>query len=327
MRILITGGAGFIGSNLAAYLAKDHEVTIVDNFSGGYASNIPDNIIMFPGDILDGKLESIFEQEKFDYVYHFAAYAAEGLSHHIRMYNYQNNVVGSTAIINLCVKYKVKRLIFASSIAVYGNELMDESTNPKPIDPYGVAKLAVEMDLQIAEKYFGLNYSILRLHNVYGPKQNIWDKYRNVIGIFIKKAEAKEPLTIFGDGNQTRCFTYIEDILPILSSAMHDFRFLNRTLNIGSDKQYSINELIEIFKTWYPDLKVSYLRSRHEVNQAQVMHNKFHQTLTTPLVEGIKRMLRWYESIKLNPGLDYYKSREDERKIHVELKENLPEGW
>ena len=151
----------------------------------------------------DFVLANIFKNSKPDYVFHFAAYAAEGLSPFIRTYNYDNNLKATAAIVNECIKHDVKRLVFTSTLAVYGygyGGIFDEKQTPKPIDPYGVAKYACEMDIQIAGEQHGLDWCIIRPHNVYGIKQNIWDKYRNVLGIWMYQHLNGEPMTIFGDG-------------------------------------------------------------------------------------------------------------------------------
>jgi UDP-glucose 4-epimerase len=138
-------------------------------------------------------------------IYHLAAYAAEGLSHFIKRFNYLNNAVGSVNMIDAAVNYKVKCFVFTSSIAVYGaNQVpMTEDLMPVPEDPYGIAKLSIERDLQTTHEMFGLNYIIFRPHNVYGERQNLGDRYRNVIGIFMNKIMRGESLTVFGNGEQT----------------------------------------------------------------------------------------------------------------------------
>src|SRR3990167_11166940 len=207
-KVLITGVAGLIGSHFSAYLAdKDYKVFGIDNLSGGYRDYVPLTVNFYDLDLNDRKnLAKLFTNIKPDYVYHFAAYAAEGLSPFIRNFNYQNNLVCSANVINECIKNDVKKIIFTSSMAVYGKGTLpfNEEDQPKPEDPYGISKYAVEMDLEQAYKQFGLNYSIVRPHNVVGIRQNIWDKYRNVIGIWIRRVLRDESITIFGGGEQTR---------------------------------------------------------------------------------------------------------------------------
>src|SRR3954462_9135337 len=221
--VLVTGGAGFIGSHVVRHcLDMGHEVVVMDDLSGGFEDHIPEGAVFVKGSVYDESLvEDLFNQYKFDYVYHLAAYAAEGLSHFIRRFNYNNNLVGSINLINESIKHKVKCFVFTSSIAVYGaGQLpMTENTVPQPEDPYGVSKYAVEMDLKAAHEMFGLNYVIFRPHNVYGENQNIGDKYRNVIGIFMNQLMKGEPMTIFGDGTQTRAFSHIDDVAPYIARA------------------------------------------------------------------------------------------------------------
>src|SRR5918994_2042524 len=181
MKTLVTGGAGFIGSHVAKYLAADgHDVVVVDDLSGGFTDNVPVGCTFVQGSVSDPSfVERLFEQHRFDYVFHLAAYAAEGLSHFIRRFNYTNNVIGSVTLINEAVRYDVKCFVFTSSIAVYGSAQppMTEATVPEPEDPYGIAKYAVEQDLRASLEMFGLNHIVFRPHNVYGEYQNLGDRY------------------------------------------------------------------------------------------------------------------------------------------------------
>src|SRR5680860_1359164 len=217
-KILVTGGAGFIGSHVADHLVKQgKEVIVFDDLSGGFKDNIPENSEFIEGSILDIELlERVFRQNNITHIYHLAAYAAEGLSHFIKRFNYNNNLIGSVNLINLAVNYKVQCLIFTSSIAVYGSGQTPflENIKPEPEDSYGIAKYAVEQELKISHDMFRLNYVIFRPHNVYGERQNIGDRYRNVIGILLNQLMKGEPMTIFGDGKQTRAFSFIDDVAP-----------------------------------------------------------------------------------------------------------------
>jgi len=211
MTALVTGVAGFIGSHLAeALLRAGYTVIGLDDLSGGDRSNIPDGAVFYEGSILDeALLERIFQGHAIDFVCHLAAYAAEGLSHFIRRFNYRNNLIGSVNLINCSVRYKVRCLLFTSSIAVYGAgqsgdepPIMTEASMPMPEDPYGIAKRAVELDLEAAHRMFGLNYLVFRPHNVYGERQNIGDRYRNVIGIFMNQILRGEPMSILAMGRR-----------------------------------------------------------------------------------------------------------------------------
>ena len=210
---LVTGGAGFIGSHVAEHLlGMGHRVVVLDDLSGGFAENVPAGAIFVQGSILDHELiERLFQEHHFDYVYHLAAYAAEGLSHFIKRFNYNNNVVGSVNLVNAAVNHEVKCFVFTSSIAVYGagQSPMTEDMTPMPEDSYGIAKYAIEQELKVSHEMFGLDYVIFRPHNVYGERQNIGDRYRNVVGIFMNQLLQGQPMTVFGDGEQKRAFTSI----------------------------------------------------------------------------------------------------------------------
>src|SRR5215469_4469780 len=170
--MLVTGGAGFMGSHVAEHLLKaGHQVVVLDDLSGGFEENVPTDALFVRGSILDHELiAQLFERYRFEHVYHLAAYAAEGLSHFIKRFNYLNNLIGSVNLINASVNHQVKTFVFTSSIAVYGagQSPMSEDMIPIPEDPYGVAKLAVEQELRVTHEMFGLDYIIFRPHNVYG---------------------------------------------------------------------------------------------------------------------------------------------------------------
>lgn len=305
MKFLITGGAGFLGSHITDDLIQQgHEVTIIDNLSGGFKENIPKKAEFFDYDIRDTAIiDLLFATKEFDYVYHCAAYAAEGLSHWIRKYNYETNVIGSINLINASIKYKVKGFIFTSSMAVYGTQQVpySEEMKPQPEDPYGIAKYSIEQDLKTANKMFGLPYMIFRPHNIYGIRQNIGDRYRNVIGIFMNQAMKNEPITIYGDGEQTRAFSYIDDMNPIMSRAWDKPKMYGQIFNIGGDKPYSINELaMEVLKNFNTKSEIINLPERYEVKHAYSKHVKVRKHFTleqTELTEGLKIMSEWAKSV------------------------------
>src|SRR5205814_2244237 len=165
--------------------------------------NVPDGATFVSGSVVDAELvDELFRIHEFSHVFHLAAYAAEGLSHFIRRFNYTNNVLGSINVLNAAVRAQtVERFVFASSIAVYGpaQTPMSEDVVPEPEDPYGIGKYAVELDLAAAQRMFGLDYTVFRPHNVYGELQNLADPYRNVIGIFMNQVMSDRPMTVFGE--------------------------------------------------------------------------------------------------------------------------------
>ncbi|MCS7162231.1 MAG: NAD-dependent epimerase/dehydratase family protein [Bacteroidia bacterium] len=326
---LVTGGAGFIGSHVAdALLEIGHEVVILDDLSGGFLDNVPSKAIFIQASINDyPHLEKLFQKYRFTYVYHLAAYAAEGLSHFIRRFNYENNLIGSVNLINLAVRYKVECFVFTSSIAVYGrNQLpMSEDLVPQPEDPYGIAKYAVELDLKAAHELFGLNYIIFRPHNVYGERQNIGDRYRNVVGIFMNQLLLGKPLTIFGDGTQTRAFSYIADVAPHIARSVHIPEAYNQVFNIGGDTPYTINELAEaVMEVMGLRQSIRYLPPRNEVVHAYADHTKVYRvfginpTSLVPLKEGLSRMAKWVKA----KG-----ARKTPTFQNIEIFEKLPSIW
>lgn len=324
---LVTGGAGFIGSHVVRYLLdKGHKVVVLDDLSGGVQSNIDVRAIVCIGSITDVSLvNEVFRKYAFTYVYHLAAYAAEGLSHFIRRFNYQNNLIGSVNLINASVNYEVRCFVFTSSIAVYGtNELpLQESQHPQPEDPYGIAKYAVEMDLLNAKKMFGLDSIIFRPHNVYGEHQNIGDTYRNVVGIFMNQILKGKPLTIFGDGSQSRAFTYINDVAPYIANAVNIPSAYNQIFNIGDDAVYSVKELaVAVSKAMHAKLNILELDKRDEVTHAYADHSHFEAVFTpkeyTSLENGLSKMAAW---VLENGSLSSQKFE------HIEITKNLPASW
>lgn len=324
---IVTGGAGFIGSHICRELVKmGHRLVVLDDLSGGFKENVPSNVEFVKGSITDQKLiAELFTKHKFDYVYHLAAYAAEGLSHFIRKFNYENNLIGSINLINESIKHKVKCFVFTSSIAVYGKAQlpMHEDLTPEPEDPYGIAKFAVEQDLKCAHEMFGLKYVIFRPHNVYGEYQNLGDKYRNVVGIFMNQLMQEKPLTIFGDGSQSRAFSYVGDIVPIIANSVNVKDASNEIFNVGADIQFTVNELAkEVCKVMGKQGQIRYMEARNEVAHAYSSHQKalevFGKRQATSLSEGLKKMAEW----AIQTG-----SKKSTVFGEIEVTEKLPAIW
>ena len=324
---LVTGAAGFIGSHVAEHcVAQGMRVVAVDDLSGGFRENVPQSVEWMQGDVRDpGFVAALWRNNRFDYVYHLAAYAAEGLSHFIRRYNYETNLLGSINLINQAVEHELKCFVFASSIAVYGsNQLpMTEDLVPRPEDPYGISKYAVEMDLQSAHEMFGLNYVIVRPHNVFGERQNIADKYRNVIGIFMNQVLQGRPMTIFGDGLQTRAFSYIDDVAPHVARAPMIEGAINQVFNLGADTPYTVLELAQtVAEAFNVPCSVEHLPARNEVVHAFSDHSRarevFNVTTHVPLKDGISRMAEWVKRRGTSKAIEF---------DNIEIQKNLPPSW
>ncbi len=325
--VLVTGGAGFIGSHVVDELIKlKNEVIVLDDLSGGFEENVHKSAKLIKGSITDLELiESLFVEYKFEYVFHLAAYAAEGLSHFIKRFNYENNLIGSVNLINASVNYNVKCFVFTSSIAVYGaGQLpMTEDMIPTPEDSYGIAKYAVEQELKVSNEMFGLNYIIFRPHNVYGERQNIGDKYRNVVGIFMNQIMKGEPLSVFGDGEQSRAFTYIKDISSVIANSILIKDAHNKIFNVGTDTPVSVNDLAEeVCKLFNVEKKTIHFEERKEVKHAFSDHSKlgrcFDYQVRYSLSEGLDKMAKWVKKVGVRQSNDFK---------NIEIEKNLPEGW
>jgi UDP-glucose 4-epimerase len=299
---LVTGGAGFIGSHVAAHCLKmGRRVIVLDDLSGGFADQVPAGAELVIGSVTDHELVAkLFAQHKFDYVYHLAAYAAEGLSHFIRRFNYTVNLTGTVNLINEAVKSGTRCFVFTSSIAVYGKGQlpMREDMAPRPEDPYGVSKYAAELDLAAAHEMFGLPFIVFRPHNVYGEHQNLGDPYRNVLGIFMNQIMSGKPLTIFGDGEQTRAFSHIDDVAPHIARSVQAPAAYNQIFNIGADEPYTVNELAGVIaREFSAEAQIRNLPARNEVYSAYASHEKAREVLgasaSVSLADGVRRMARW----------------------------------
>jgi UDP-glucose 4-epimerase len=326
-RALVTGAAGFLGSHVADRLrGTGVEVVALDDLSGGFRENVPPGIEFVEGSILDAALiDGLFARHRFDYVFHLAAYAAEGLSHFIRRFNYTNNCIGSINLINAAVNHDVRCFVFTSSIAVYG-ELpppFDERSTPRPMDPYGVAKLAVEHDLQAARDMFGLNYVVFRPHSVYGERQNLADPYRNVIGIFMNRVLSGRPCPVFGDGSQTRAFTHVDDVAPLIAESVRCERAYNEVFNVGSDATCSVRDLaVRVQAALGRNVGIEFLPARRECQHAHATHDKAARLLgyapAVDLDRGLARMAAWARGVTVAPSRPV---------ARVEIARGLPPSW
>lgn len=316
MRIAVTGGAGFIGSHLVDKLINNkHTVIVIDDLSGGFTRNLNPKAIFYKHDLRgrnkkDGKnVYQIFEDFKPEIVYHLAANAAENKAQFSPVDITSRNYDAFINVLTAALKIKnkgFKRFIFTSSIAVYGSlqTPFKETDKPEPEDLYGITKLAAEETLKVMSRVHEFEYVITRPHNVYGPRQNMSDPYRNVITIFMNALLKREPFYIYGDGNQRRCFSYIDDLIDALANSAF-FDVSGKIFNIGADDDYSLNELSEtVQKVTNINIPPKYIKDRPlEVKVAIADHTQAKKNLKykdkISLTEGIMRT--WEYAKQLGP--------------------------
>ena len=298
MHIFITGVAGFLGSNLAEfYIKKGFEVSGCDNLVGGDLENIPSKVTFYQGNCENLDFMTRSMKDNVEVVCHAAAYAHEGLSSVSPTLICNNNVTGSTSVFTAAIRNKVKRIVFCSSMARYGNIKIPFKENDilKPVDPYGVSKVAAEEILKILCKTHNLEYNIAVPHNIIGPKQKYDDPYRNVVSIMINLMLQKRQPIIYGDGTQKRCFSDIEDCLYCLDKLITDKNIVSETVNIGPDEEYiSINELFEKLsnKLKFNQSPKYYLDRPNEVKHATCSSDK------------ARKLLNYKTSVKLDDSID-----------------------
>ncbi|MGW2702301.1 NAD-dependent epimerase/dehydratase family protein [Streptomyces sp. NPDC001340] len=300
---LVTGGAGFIGSHLVASLIeRGDDVVVLDNLDGGKTENVPVGATLVVGSVADqATVAELFASYRFDGVYHLAAFAAEGISHAVKHHNYSVNVLGSINLINASLAAKVRFFGFASSVAVYGHGHvpMREDEHPVPADSYGNAKLAVERELAITMELQGLPYFALRMHNVYGERQNMGDPYRNAVAIFLNQIMRGEPISVYGDGSQVRAFTYAPDIVGTFLSASDQPSAWGQVFNVGSSQTTTVLDMAHAVRAamGVPDHPIKHLAARNEVHAAYTDNSLARRALgdwtDTPLTDGLRRTAAW----------------------------------
>ena len=298
MHIFITGIAGFLGSNLAEYyLKKNFTVSGCDNLIGGSLDNIDQNKINF----FKADCEDLDTMKKIikgtDILCHAAAYAHEGLSSFSPVLISNNNLTGSVSVFTAAIINKVKRIVYCSSMARYGSIKIPfrEDDELKPVDPYGVSKVAAENILKILSKTHNVEYNIAVPHNIIGPRQKYDDPYRNVVSIMINLMLQKRSPIIYGDGNQKRTFSDIDDCIYCLDKLLTDPNVVSQVINIGPDEEYvSINELYRLLSNKLKfNLEPKYLEDRpNEVKEATCSADK------------ARKILGYKTSVSLDKSLD-----------------------
>jgi UDP-glucose 4-epimerase len=331
MRAIVTGAAGFIGSHVAEFLiSAGWEVLGIDDLSGGLRANVPEGVRFEQRDCGE-ELDGLFLQFRPTAVYHLAAYAAEGLSHHIPVFNYQNNIVVTANVQSAAFRSGAEHFVFTSSIAAYGHpdgdQPLDEASPCRPCDPYGTAKLACEHHIHSFYGYFGSpSYTIFRPHNVFGPRQNVSDPYRNVVGIFIRCALTGQPMPIFGDGLQTRSFSHIGVVARCIAESAWTPEAKNQTFNVGGDEPMSILELAQSVASQAGTRQnLQHLPPRQEVTHAHATHDRAKRVFADAyrgalsIQEGLRETVAYVQSTPI--------PEPTECPSQIEIAANLPPLW
>lgn len=307
MKILITGVAGFIGSHLQDhFVTRGHKVIGVDNLSGGFKRNINPLTDFYDFDLSDDeRIKFIFSIEEPELVFHCAADATEGRSQFTPVSATKNNFNASMVVFKNAIKYGAKRIVFTSSMSVYGAQdpPFDEGRPRKPVDIYGINKASSEHALEVLADVHGIEYCIVRPHNVFGERQNIRDAYRNVVGIFMNRIMNGKPPIIYGDGEQRRAFTYIDNLTPYLAKAGTHPDANGKIINIGPTEHRSINDLAkEVAKAMGYRGELVHVEERPlEVKKAYCTVDTARALLNYKTIvsfeEGVKRMAEWAKEL------------------------------
>lgn len=327
MKTLITGNAGFLGSHIQdAVIERGHDVIGIDSMVGGYKRNINPNTKMYVQDLRDKQgVDDIFKLNTPEVLFHLAADASEGRSQFTPINSVENNFLSSINTFTSAIKYGVKRIIFTSSIAVYGNQEppFTEDMEPKPYDIYAINKRATEEALKVLCEIHGVEYVIFRPYNIIGERQNMADPYRNVSAIFMNRILNGQPPLIYGDGQQQRAFSYVKNIVPVFIKAITD-DVSGETFNIGPDRPITVNNLARlILDSMGSDLVPEYLDERpHDVKLAYCNTSKVKKRLgyydRYTLEEGLENMVLWAKE------LGYQKPKYLD---NLELTKNAPKAW
>jgi nucleoside-diphosphate-sugar epimerase len=301
MKTLVTGGAGFIGSNLVDKLiGKGRKVVVIDNLSTGKKENLNPKADFYNLDICDFKrIKPLFKGV--DFVFHLAAIPRVPLSIKDPVLTSRVNVLGTINVFKAAIDAKVKRIVFASSSSAYGDQKklpLKENMMPRPISPYALQKLTGEKFAELFTQIYKIPIVSLRYFNVFGPRIDFDSEYSLVIGKFLKQKKEGEPLTIFDDGEQTRGFCFVEDVVSATQKAAESKKIKGgETINIGSEKSHSVNYLAGLIGK-----KIKYLPPR----PGDIRHTRADITLAKNLLgwrpkisfeKGLKITERWFDNL------------------------------
>ena len=307
MKILVTGGAGFIGSHIVDLLIeKGFEVVVVDNLSTGKITNVNNKAKFYKLDILSKELEEIFRKENFSAVIHHAASISVRKSFQEPLFYANNNILGTINLLECCRKFNVKRIIYAGSCSRFGNPVnlpCKETDNINPTSPYALSKYVTEEYIKLYNSLYGIKYTILVYSNVYGERQNSLGE-AGVISIFINNLIIKKQPEIFGDGNQSRDFIYVKDVAQANYLSLINDKSKNKTYNIGSGKEISINQLLEnIRKIISSEILPLYKPGIKEVKKIFLSYKLAEQELnwspSTDLDEGLRKTIDYYKEYNM----------------------------
>jgi UDP-glucose 4-epimerase len=302
--ILVTGGAGFIGSHIADELLKQGlNVVVFDNLSTGISENIPKQAHFIKGDTSSRQdVSSLFREFSFDAVFQIAGNASIIQSFSNPLIDFKKNFVGTVNIVRGCLEYNVPRLLYASSMTVYGHprkKLITENTSPVPVSYYGISKYSAERFVHATAERNDLSHPFhvtsFRMFNVYGPRQSLTNQYQGVMGIFIGNLLRREPITIFGDGDQSRDLIYIDDIVRAWTNSLDAKATFGRVFNLGYGVNISVNQMIEVL-----------LRKFKYTNDYPIFHKPprpGEQRHTRSDISAIKEAINWQPKVRLEDGI------------------------
>ncbi|MGG3887504.1 NAD-dependent epimerase/dehydratase family protein [Metabacillus fastidiosus] len=302
MRVLVTGGAGFIGSHITEeLLAHNHEVAVIDNLSSGKRNQVPAGVVFYEGDVKKREIGNFYSDFQPDVVIHLAAQVSVAKSFQEPLNDSEENIIATINVLEACVKHHVKKIIFASTAALYGSPgylPVDEYHTINPISFYGLSKQHAEAYIKMFSERYGLPYTILRYANVYGMRQDA-NGEAGVVSIFIEKFLNNEPLAVFGDGTQTRDFIFVKDVARANIAALTNGE--NEIINISTEKQTSILDIVKKLNeiTGKNELPVFYEERTGDIKDSCLTNEKAETVLgwkpIYSFTEGLKETIYYYE--------------------------------